>query len=262
MLPGRELKLHLRPGGVLKTGIRGKPGLKRICLGDAVDYYGARARRDQFDRSETRQDERTDRTDTRQGERTDRVDDRSDVRQDIAGDYNNHWHHYHDNYWHHNDAAWAFFGGLVLGAYIASLPPRYETVYVYSAPYPYYYANGAYYVDAASGGYEVAPAPVGATVENPPSQVVNVTVNEQNYGYANGAYYDVTPPEEEGGEPTYEVIAPPMGALVPSLPEGSTSTTVDDNAYFIYNDTHYRPFYSGSDVVYQVVEDPTAAAEG
>ena len=24
---------------------------------------------------------------------------------------------YHDNYWHNDDAAWAFFGGLVLGAY-------------------------------------------------------------------------------------------------------------------------------------------------
>ena len=36
-----------------------------------------------------------------------------------------------------------------------------------------------------------------------PSNVtnVNVTVNENNYGYANGAYYDVVPPEEEGGEP-------------------------------------------------------------
>jgi hypothetical protein len=205
----------------------------------------------------SRQDNRGETRSDRSGERGDAAGDR----QEFADEYPDHWHHYHDNYWHHDDAVWAFFGGLALGAWIASLPPRYETVYVYSAPYPYYYANGTYYVES-SGGYEVAPAPVGATVENPPSQVVNVTVNEENYGYANGVYYDVVPPEEEGGEPTYEVIAPPIGALVPSLPEGSTSTTIDGNAYFIYNDTYYRPFYSGSDVVYQVVEDPTAAAEG
>jgi hypothetical protein len=194
------------------------------------------------------------------------VNERGDVRRDIAHDhhhhhhYHGHWHGYHDSYWHHDDAAWAFFGGLALGAAVASLPPRYETVYVSSTTY--YYANGAYYVAAPAGGYQVAPAPVGVTIVNPPAQVVNVTVNEQNYGYANGAYYDVIPPEEEGGEPTYEVIEPPMGAMVDSLPEGSTSTTVDGTAYFIYNDTYYRPFYSGSDVVYRVVEDPTAASGG
>jgi hypothetical protein len=143
------------------------------------------------------------------------VEERGDVRRDIADDrYYGHWHTYNHHYWHHNDAAWAFFAGLTIGAWIASLPPRYETVYVYSAPYPYYHANGTYYVESSSG-YEVVPAPVGATVEYPPSQTVNVTVNEQSYGYANGAFYDVVPPEEEGGEPAYEVIAPPAGALVP-----------------------------------------------
>jgi hypothetical protein len=190
------------------------------------------------------------------------VEDRGDTRRQIANDrYHNHWHGYHGGYWHHNDAAWAFFGGLVLGSWIASLPPRYETVYVYSSPSPYYYANGTYYTET-SGGYEVVPAPVGVTVEHPPEQVVNVTVNENNYGYSNGAYYDVIPPEEEDAEPTYEVIAPPMGVLVPSLPEGSASTTIEGTDYFTYDGTYYRPFYSGSDVVYQVVEDPTAGGEG
>jgi hypothetical protein len=166
----------------------------------------------------------------------------------------------HGSYWHSNNAAWAFFGGLMLGAAIASLPPRYETVYVSTTPY--YYANGVYYTTVPAGGYQVVAAPEGATVVNPPDQVVNVTVNENNYGYANGAYYDVKPPEEEGGEPTYEVIAPPTGAMVPSLPEGSETKTIEGTDYFIYDGTYYRPFYSGSDVVYQVVEDPTAASSG
>ena len=53
-----------------------------------------------------------------------------------------------------------------------------------------------------------------------------------------------------------------MGAMVDSIPDGSTSTTVDGDSYFIYDDTYYRPFYSGSDVVYRVVEEPIAASSG
>ena len=45
-------------------------------------------------------------------------------------------------------------------------------------------------------------------------------------------------------------------------PWSNNHTTVDGDDYFLYDGTYYRPFYSGSDVVYQVVEDPTAAAEG
>jgi hypothetical protein len=53
------------------------------------------------------------------------------------------------------------------------------------------------------------------------------------------------------------VIAPPVGATVPSLPEGTEERTVGKDTYFVYADTFYKPFYSGSDVVYMVVADPT-----
>ena len=113
------------------------------------------------------QEGRTDRADSRQDGRTDRIDLRTDTRRDIADDIanNNYWGHYdyhHNNYWNDNDAAWAFFGGLVLGAAITGLPPSYETVVVYDTTY--YYANGAYYQVRSDGNYVVVPAPQGATV--------------------------------------------------------------------------------------------------
>ncbi len=42
------------------------------------------------------------------------------------------------------------------------------------------------------------------------------------------------------------------------LPDGATSETVKGTAYFVYAGAYYRPFYSGSDVVYMVVEKPKA----
>jgi Family of unknown function (DUF6515) len=104
----------------------------------------------------------------------------------------------------------------------------------------------------------VAAPPVGVTVQQPPSQVVNVTVNNQEYGYSNGAYYQVQEPEEEGGQPAFKTVEAPVGAKVDYLPDGAASKTVDGVVYFVYNDVWYRTFYSGSEVVYIVAEKPEA----
>ena len=143
---------------------------------------------------------------------------------------------------------------------IASLPPRYETVVVYDTTY--YYADGTYYQPSSGGNYAVVAPPQGATVQNAPSQVTNVYVGGEEYGYSNGAYYDVKAPEAEGGDPTFEVVKPPVGATVPSLPDGATSETINGAPYFIYAGTYYKPFYSGSDVVYMVVENLDADTQG
>jgi hypothetical protein len=173
------------------------------------------------------------------------LDNRSD-------NYNDYWDDYHHDYWHDNDEWWALAAGLVIGAAIASPPPYHETVYVGTTSY--YYANGSYYTPAPAGGYVVAAPPTGVTVEQPPDQIVNVTVNEQNYGYSNGAYYEVQEPETEDGQPTFKTVDAPVGAKVDYIPEGATSKTVDDVVYFVFNDVYYRPFYSGSEVVYVVAE--------
>ncbi len=51
-------------------------------------------------------------------------------------------------------------------------------------------------------------------------------------------------------------MAPPLGATVDSLPDGAASETGKGTAYSVYASTYYRPFCSGSDVVYMVVEKP------
>jgi len=112
---------------------------------------------------------------------------------------------------HDFDEWWALAAGMVIGAAIASPPPRYETVYVGTTSY--YYANGYYYTPAPAGGYVMAAPPVGVTVQQPPTQVVNVTVNNQDYGYSNGAYYEIQEPEEEGGDPSFKT-----GAVKLSVP--------------------------------------------
>ena len=44
----------------------------------------------------------------------------------------------------------------------------------------------------------------------------------------------------------------------PTVFDGATSETVDCQAYFVYAETYYKPLYSGSGVVYVVVEKPKA----
>jgi hypothetical protein len=48
---------------------------------------------------------------------------------------------------------------------------------------------------------------------------------------------------------------PAMGTMVYSLPPGATATTVNGSTFFVSGSTYYRPFYSGSQVVY-IVSQP------
>ena len=53
----------------------------------------------------------------------------------------------------------------------------------------------------------------------------------------------------------------PVGAQVDYVPDGAASKTIDGVTYFVHNDTYYRPYYSGSDVVYIVAERPEGAEQ-
>jgi hypothetical protein len=55
----------------------------------------------------------------------------------------------------------------------------------------------------------------------------------------------------------YKIVQPPPGVLVASLPEGAATVTVNGANYREFGGIWYRPFYSGSDVVYQTVPNPT-----
>jgi hypothetical protein len=44
--------------------------------------------------------------------------------------------------------------------------------------------------------------------------------------------------------------------LVPSIPNGAATVTINGTNYREFGGVWYRPFYSGSDVVYQTVANP------
>jgi hypothetical protein len=52
------------------------------------------------------------------------------------------------------------------------------------------------------------------------------------------------------------VIPPPIGATVTSLPNGAVDQNVKGVTYFTFGGAWYRPFYSGSSVIYLVVAKP------
>jgi len=101
----------------------------------------------------------------------------------------------------------------------------------------------------------VVPAPTGATVEHAPTDIATVTAGGEDYGYSNGAYYEAEVSED--GEASFVVVESPIGAIVPTLPDGAEQKSIGGADYFVYAGTYYQPFYSGSNVVYMVVKDPT-----
>jgi hypothetical protein len=59
----------------------------------------------------------------------------------------------------------------------------------------------------------------------------------------------------ENNPSPYPYGPPPMGTTVYSLPPGAYPTTVNESTYYWANGVYYKPFYSGSQVVY-VVSQP------
>ena len=67
-------------------------------------------------------------------------------------------YHYGGGHYYRDAGLWGFGGfvtGLAVGAYVSSLPPRYEMVVISGVPY--YYADGYYYQVGPSGYVVVAP---------------------------------------------------------------------------------------------------------
>ena len=113
-----------------------------------------------------------------------------------------HGHYrYHGGRWHDDGWFWGFFAtGIAVGAIVATLPPRYETVYV--SGQPYYYYDDVYYRPCPTG-YVVVPAPATTVVAAPAPVVVaapvavqpEATSNETiviNIPNASGGYTPVT----------------------------------------------------------------------
>ncbi|MGB9646426.1 MAG: DUF6515 family protein, partial [Stellaceae bacterium] len=133
--------------------------------------------------------------------------------------------------------------GFAIGATIAALPAAAAAISV--AGNPYYYQNGVFY--APQGGqYAVVPPPQGAVVAPSCSTVYVGSATDLDCG---GAFYSTV----QNG---YQVVAPPIGSIVSTLPSGAVDQNINGTTYFVFGGAYYRPFYSGSSVIYQVVAKP------
>ena len=52
------------------------------------------------------------------------------------------------------------------------------------------------------------------------------------------------------------MIPPPIGSTVTTLPSGAVDQNINGTTYFAFGGAYYRPFYSGSSVIYEVVAKP------
>jgi len=64
----------------------------------------------------------------------------------------------------------------------------------------------------------------------------------------NGAYYA----RVDNG---YKVNPPPIGSSITTLPSGAVDQNIN-GTIFVFGGAYYRPFYSGSSVIYEVVAKP------
>jgi len=111
----------------------------------------------------------------------------------------------------------------------------------------YHYDQGVFY-EPTNDGYEVVPAPVGATVEEIPDEAENVVINEtNNYYYFGGDYYEKT---DEG----YTVVPPVAGTIVEHLPEGGEEVRIGEQTYVRFGEIYYQPVQVNGEDMYEVVE--------
>jgi len=77
-----------------------------------------------------------------------------------------------------------------------------------------------------------------------------VFVGPTAYNNCGGAFYKQV-------DTGFQIVPAPVGAIVNELPISATEITVNGVKYFIFGGAYYRPFYSGSSVVYQIAPNPT-----
>ena len=95
----------------------------------------------------------------------------------------------------------------------------------------------------------MVPPPQGAVVAIPPPSCSTVYVGSATELDCGGAFYA----RVENG---YKVSPPPVGSSVTTLPSGAVDQNIKGTTYFVYGGAYYRPFYSGSSVIYEVVAKP------
>ena len=94
-------------------------------------------------------------------------------------------------------------------------------------------------------------ASVGSVVPSLPRFYDTLWAANARYYFAEGSFYQAT-------DSGYQVVAPPIGIEVDQIPRTAEMVKVEGQQYFVYHDIYYQAFYSGSGVVYKVVEDPNS----
>jgi hypothetical protein len=87
---------------------------------------------------------------------------------------------------------------------------------------------------------------IGTMLARPPAQSTTVVVNNTNYTYSDGAYYEEV---FYGGEVQYRVVAPPPGAIITTLPGGCTTVVKNGVSYSQCGPTYYERVSTGYRVV-------------
>jgi len=153
---------------------------------------------------------------------------------------------------------------------VSSPPPTYETVTTTDSnnvTNNYYYANGTYYEETTdpasvpteeqwSAEQKAAAEAAGQVTAEQKENAVEFPEDKAFEGVEEGLL------EDEYPEENFRIVAPPIGATVTMLPEDTQEKKVGEHSYFVYNNTWYKPFYSGDDVLYMVSINPEASPAG
>ena len=96
--------------------------------------------------------------------------------------------------------------------------------------------------------------PIGFFITAMAVTAIVVSVNNRNYHYDNGVYYEES--TSDSGQKGYVAVPAPIGAKVPSLPEGYETVTAGSHQYYYYGGVFYTKDTDGK---YVVVQGPVGA---
>ena len=94
-------------------------------------------------------------------------------------------------------------------------------------------------------------ASIGTVIPSLPRGYDTLYVPNARYYFIEGIFYQ----EADSG---YQAVEAPMGIEVKQVPRDAEMIEVKSQPYFVYNDVYYQALYSGSGIIYKVVEDPNS----
>jgi hypothetical protein len=191
--------------------------------------------------------------------------------------YDSVYYYYYDGVYYLRDGGIYTVVAAPFGVIVPAAPATYETIVVQAsattdggqtttsgntaAASHYLYANGTFYQETVDAPSVATPAE--ETTENTSAAAASgkATADQKERAKTDPNVVKGEKPEQLKDDPdpgtNYQVSAPPKGATVAHLPDDAAESKVGDSTYYTYSGTWYRAFYSGSTVVYMVVDQPS-----